>query len=117
MQYTLMHKDVPVADMILDEASGTISRIEKVYHPEHLPVGVAFKREHADRAALNAWWVDRSIPASRSGIRKAMETLNVPNTLTNSGVMPSSHQLISALHSLKKWLSPPVNKRTTPIMM
>jgi len=80
MQYTLMHKDVPVADMILDEASGTISRIEKVYHPEHLPVGVAFKREHADRAALNAWWVDRSIPASRSGIRKALETLNVPNT-------------------------------------
>ena len=80
MQYTLMHKDVPVADMILDEASGTISRIEKVYHPEHLPVGVAFKREHADRAALNAWWVDRSIPASRSGIRKALEILNVPNT-------------------------------------
>lgn len=80
MQYTLMHKDVPVADMILDEASGTIIRIENVYHPEHLPVAVSFKRGYADRAALNAWWFDRSIPASRSGIRQALETLNIPNT-------------------------------------
>lgn len=33
-----------------------------------------------DRAALNAWWIGRSIPASRSGIRKALEMLNLPNT-------------------------------------
>lgn len=33
-----------------------------------------------DRAALNAWWIDRCIPASRSGVRKALETLELPNT-------------------------------------
>lgn len=80
MQYTLMHKEIPVADLFLDEASGSISRIETVYHPEHLPVGVSFKKGHADRAALNEWWIDRSIPSSRSGIRKALETLNIPST-------------------------------------
>lgn len=80
MQYTLMHKDIPVAELFLDEASGSISRIETVYHPEHLPVGVAFKKGRADRAALNEWWIDRSIPASRFGIRKALETLNVSST-------------------------------------
>lgn len=29
---------------------------------------------------LNAWWIHRSIPASRSGVRKALEILNLANT-------------------------------------
>lgn len=39
-----------------------------------------FKDGVADRAALNDWWTDRSIPASRSGIREALETLQIPST-------------------------------------
>ena len=35
-----------------------------------------------DRAALNEWWTDRSIPASRSGVREAMETLQIRDTKT-----------------------------------
>ncbi len=80
MQYTLMHKEVPVALLKLDETSGSISHIDTVYEPSHLPVGVGYKHGHADRAALNAWWIDRSIPASRSGIRQALETLQVEST-------------------------------------
>ena len=80
MQYTLMHKNIAVADMELDEATSSIQRIDAVYRPEHLPVATASKRDGVDRAALNAWWIDRCIPASRSGVRKALETLNLPNT-------------------------------------
>ena len=80
MEYTLMHKNIPVLDIDLDEATSSVQRIGAVYHPEHLPLGTASKHGEVDRTALNAWWIDRSIPASRSGVRKALETLDLPNT-------------------------------------
>ena len=80
MKYTLMHKNIAVAELDLDDATGSIRRIDEVCSEAHLPVGVTVKKGIADRAALNEWWIDRSIPASRSGIRKALETLNLANT-------------------------------------
>lgn len=80
MKYTLMHKNIVVADLELDRETGYILKIEKVTHPQHLPVGVLIKKGVPDRAALNEWWIDRSIPASRSGVRKALEMMNLPNT-------------------------------------
>lgn len=77
MTHTLMHKDIPVADLTLDEATGSIQRIDALLHGAHLPVGVSVRHDTADRAALNEWWEDRSIPASRSGLREALETLGV----------------------------------------
>ncbi len=80
MKCTLMHKRAAVADIELDDATGFIRKAGTVYAPEHLPVGVPVRRDAADRAALNEWWTDRSIPASRSGIREALETLNISST-------------------------------------
>ena len=80
MNYTLMHKELPVADMELDETTAAVLKIGQVYHSEHLPVGVGIKNGVVDRAALNTWWLDRSIPASRSGVRRALEVLNIPDT-------------------------------------
>ena len=80
MKCTFMHKRIPVAEIEVDNAAGFILKIYKIYAPEHLPVGVSFKDGAADRAALNDWWTDRSIPASRSGIREALETLQIPST-------------------------------------
>ena len=80
MKYTLMHKRIAVAEMELDEVTGFILKISKVYEPNHLPVGIAFKEGKADRVAMNAWWTDRSIPASRSGVRNALEHLEISNT-------------------------------------
>ena len=80
MEYTLMHKDIPVLNLDLDEATSSVRKILAAYHPEHLPLGTASKHGDTDRAALNAWWIDRSIPAGRSGIRRALETLELPNT-------------------------------------
>lgn len=80
MYYTLMHKKLPVLDLELDAATNSIQRLGTVYHIEHLPLGIADKHNIIDRTELNAWWTDRSIPASRSGIRSVLEILNIPNT-------------------------------------
>ena len=83
MKCILMHKRIAVAEIELDDATGFIQKIGTVYAPEHLPVGIAVKNGAVDRAALNEWWTDRSIPASRSGIREALATLEIasPNML------------------------------------
>lgn len=80
MEYTLMHKELPVLEIELDEATSSIQKIGSAYHPEHLPLATISQRGMIDRAALNAWWIGRSIPAGRSGVRKALETLNLSHT-------------------------------------
>ena len=80
MKCTLMHKRIAVAEIELDDATGFIQKTGMVYAPEHFPVGITVKKGVADRAALNEWWTDRSIPASRSGIREALETLEIAST-------------------------------------
>ena len=79
---TLMHKRIKVADLELDDATGFIRRIGTVYAKEHLPVGIAVKKGVVDRAVLNTWWADRSIPASRSGVREALEAMEIKDTKT-----------------------------------
>lgn len=80
MKCTFLHKRIPVAELELDETTGAVLRINAVMEPAHLPIGVTMKHGSADRKALNEWWLDRAIPASRSGIREALETLDVPGT-------------------------------------
>ncbi len=76
----LMHKRIKVASIELDDATGFIQKIGEIYASDHFPVGVPFRNGIADRASLNEWWTERSIPASRSGIREALETLEISNT-------------------------------------
>lgn len=80
MKCTFMHRRIAVAEMELDDATGFIRNIGTVFAPEHLPVGVPLRKGIPDRAALNEWWTDRSIPASRSGIREALEAMDVRST-------------------------------------
>lgn len=80
MKYVFIHKRIPVADIEIDEATGSIQKIGKVYAPEHLPLGITFKGGMVDRKALNDWWEDRSIPSSRSGVSEALETLDITST-------------------------------------
>lgn len=79
-QFVLMHKNVPVADLELDTASGSISAIGSAHEEAHVPVGVPVNKGKIDRAALNEWWKGRAIPASRDGIRHALTELNIPTT-------------------------------------
>ena len=80
MKCTLMHKHIAVADVELDDVTGFIQKIHTVPAPEHLPIGISVRKGVADRAAMNEWWTDRSIPSSRSGVREALETLHVAST-------------------------------------
>lgn len=72
-----MHKNIPVADLALDAASGVIISIGAVYEAAHAPVGVPAREGSMDRGSLNEWWRGRAIPASRSGIRAALSELGV----------------------------------------
>lgn len=78
MEYTLMHKSIPVLDIELDEATGSVQKLRELHRIEHLPLGTVDRRGIVDRTALNTWWIDRCIPASRSGVRQALETLGIP---------------------------------------
>lgn len=107
MDYVLMHKRIPVAEIALDDVSGTIQKVGSIYAPEHLPVGVLLRHGILDRAALNDWWTDRSIPASRSGIRDAMETLRITSTkallIRCNGLSLSDHYWICPSGSNLSW--------------
>lgn len=80
MDYILMHREVPVLEMKLDEATCTIAEAGALSAPEHMPVGIAVRKGRVDRAALNVWWADRAIPMTRDGIRRALEMLRLPST-------------------------------------
>lgn len=55
MEYTLMHKNIPILDFDLDALTSSIQRIGEVYHLEHLPLGTASLHGGADRTALAAF--------------------------------------------------------------
>lgn len=106
-QYTLMHKNIPVADIELDEATCAISAIGLVYEASHIPVGTPVKKGVIDRAVLNDWWKGRAIPASRSGIKNALQELNLATTqkLLDKclGLSLSDQYWIRPIHSDIQW--------------
>ncbi len=79
-KYILMHKNIPVAVLEIDEASGVISAIGEVYEEKHIPLGITVKRGKIERSELNDWWKGRAIPASRSGIKTVLEDLQIATT-------------------------------------
>ena len=75
--YTLMHKNKTVAHLCINETKGNISKISDLLSAEHLPIGVQHKNAVILCANLNEWFKERSIPASRHGIQKVLDTLNI----------------------------------------
>ena len=73
MRYSLMHKNIVVADIEIDEAICMITQVNSVYAKEHMPLGVVrneYGRETIDRDALNQWWANRCIPSKRRQFRE-----------------------------------------------
>jgi hypothetical protein len=77
MNYALMHKNTPVVELGIDEEVGVISKIGEIWNAPHLPVGLEMTNGVPNRRALNEWWTGRSIPANRSGLREALQKLNI----------------------------------------
>lgn len=76
LQYTLMHKNVPVAELSIDEDTGYVSSVDELSNAAHFPIS-AYLRENANVAALNEWWSRRSIPASRAGLEVLLGKLGI----------------------------------------
>jgi hypothetical protein len=102
-----MHKDITVAELTLDDATCAIVRIGSVCNPTHLPVGIPVRKGEADRAALNEWWKNRAIPASRQGIRDALQELKLPSTQNlldkSFGLSLSDHYWICPVSAPLTW--------------
>ncbi len=110
LKYILMHKNISVAEITIDDAVGVITEVSNVMQKEHLPIGVLHSIRHkeiVDRAALNHWWRGRSIPASRMGISDALDSLGMYETgelLTKCfGLSLSDHYWIKPAESALTW--------------
>lgn len=110
MKYILMHKNISVAEIEIDDAVGVITEISDIMRKEHLPIGVLHSLRHkeiVDRAALNHWWRGRSIPASRMGIADVLDSLGLYETgelLTKCfGLSLSDHYWIKPVESALTW--------------
>ena len=77
---TLMNKRTPLVELNIDDDTASILKVTEVIHPEHLPVGITITNGLPDRKSLNDWWRGRSIPASRSGIREALDIMSISHT-------------------------------------
>ena len=84
MNCTLMHKNIPVVDIVIDNDSGVIEKIGKIHNIAHLPVGTTWisgtDKGEPERRKLNDWWVGRSIPASRENIQAALFQMHLLQT-------------------------------------
>ncbi len=110
MKYILMHKNISVAEIEIDDAVGVITEISDIMRKEHLPIGVLHSLRHkeiVDRAVLNHWWRGRSIPASRLGIADVLDSLGLYETgelLTKCfGLSLSDHYWIKPVESALTW--------------
>lgn len=54
-KYILIHKNLSVAELELDEVTGIILAVGEVYEKEHVPVGIPVKKGRIDRASLSEW--------------------------------------------------------------
>lgn len=77
MKCELMHKNLSVAQLEIDDATATILSIDNVTAPTHLPLGTYTEKFGVSRGVLDGWWKARSIPMSREGIEEALETMGV----------------------------------------
>ncbi|MDR2108099.1 MAG: hypothetical protein LBP28_01380, partial [Coriobacteriales bacterium] len=79
MDYTLMHKNIPVVDIVLDTYDGAeyvISQLSSAANPAHVPLGINVNGNDVDAYQLNRWWRSRRIPASRHGLDEALDNMS-----------------------------------------
>lgn len=98
MTYILMHKNLQVAKIHIDNTGFLVTGISEVYNEHHLPVGVRCQEGIAESFALDHWWKDRSIPQSRHGIRDVCFAFSCKNAyslpLGSLGLSLSDHYWI-----------------------
>ena len=108
MRYELMHRNIGVAILDIDESGGRLNSVVSIVDKTHFPVGTLVNG-FVDGAKLRQWWRERSIPKSRSGIRDVLETLDIPDTeallIKSSGLSLSDQYWIRPVGSDMQWES------------
>lgn len=74
--FSLMHQNTLVADLLFDD-NGLLRGVSNLYSTEHLPIGCLNEKGDINISNLLEWWNDRSLPLSRSGVREALDRLNI----------------------------------------
>lgn len=77
MRFYLMHREVPAAIVEVAEKTGDIIELCEILAAEHMPCGARSMDSTFDILSLRRWWQGRGIPASRSGLREALQALAV----------------------------------------
>lgn len=81
MNYILMSKDIEILKFSYDSETHTVTKIDRVMHPEYAPLGIMEYKTGITRKALNNWWKDRSIPASRSRLKEVMAEMDIHSSV------------------------------------
>ena len=86
MEFELMHRDVHVADVDISEVDGDMFRLREVHSLDHMPMGT-LREGRGDVLNLGRWWARRSIPESRSGLRRLLERAGLPDARSDRPVL------------------------------
>ncbi len=76
MRYILMHKEIPVCEIGISDASFSIESVVKIYNPNHIPLGL-WDNDKINLRKFNKWYKGRSIPASRQGLNQALDIIGI----------------------------------------
>jgi len=103
MQYTLMHKNIEVLDLNIDDV-GQITEIFKIHDERHVPIGINIEGTTVNLLNLVNWWKSRGIPANRDELISYFENLH--------SISPEILQKISYGLSLtdQYWINPVLHK-------
>ena len=81
MNYILMNKNIEVLEFLYDKETHTVTKIINVIHANYAPLGIIEYKTGITRKALNNWWKDRSIPASRSRFKEVMAEMDIHSSV------------------------------------
>lgn len=72
VRYTLMHKDDPAAELLLEPVTGALVSVTKVFDERLLPIGTAGGKD-----SLKAWWYRRAVPVTQGHIMKVLDKIGI----------------------------------------
>lgn len=102
-----MQRDHPVAMIEIAEKTGDIIDALQVIEEKCIPLGARHSDSSFDVLSLRKWWAGGGIPASRSGLKTALELLDVPYSemlLTKcSGLSLSDQYWVTPCESPQSW--------------
>lgn len=73
-----MNQNTKIFGCEVNEETGQIEQLYDQYDLNYLPPGIV-RNEIVDGKNLNRWWLERSIPDGRKGIRDALEEMGLDN--------------------------------------